>query len=121
MGLVGRSVRGAPTVAQLLGVPESVVLDWIASRELYVFLIGARRYFPAWQFVRTDGSYRRLVGLAPVLSALPPGLAPTDVDRFFTTPVPELARLGFPTSPSAWLRQGGDPARVAQLAAHLSR
>jgi hypothetical protein len=68
---------------------------------------------PRWQFT-DDGA---LPGLPTVVRALPPGEHPLGVLAFMTTPQGELELAGTPVSPVQWLRAGGDPAPVAELAA----
>ena len=98
--------------AALLGVTEGRVRHKIGRGDLYALPTGRRR-LPRWQFT-DDGA---LPGLPTVVRALPAGEHPLGVLAFMTTPQGELELGGTPVSPVAWLRAGGDPAPVAQLAA----
>lgn len=71
---------------------------------------------PAFQFA--DG--RELPGLRGVLKAIPDGVHPLEIAAFFATPQPDLeAADGSALTPTAWLRSGGDPGPVADLARDL--
>lgn len=94
-----------------LGITEGRVRHRIAARELSALPSGRRR-LPAWQFTETGV----LPGLPAVLRALDPGEHPLAVLAFLTTPQPELDLDGRPATPEQWLRAGGDPRPVAELA-----
>ena len=98
--------------AQLLGVTEGRVRHKIGRGDLYALPSGRRR-LPRWQF--TEGG--TLPGLAQVVRALPVGEHPLGVLAFMTTPQPELDLGGRRVTPEQWLRAGGDPAPVTELAA----
>jgi hypothetical protein len=113
--LVARSVHGDAAMAQTLGVDPSRISQRLADRSLYAFSDGTVRHFPHWQL---DASGHRAVpGLRVVLGALDPALHPLQVDHFVTTANVDLEADGTPLSPVAWLTTGGDPGKVADLAA----
>ena len=60
-------------------------------------------------------------GLARVVPRLRPEVHPLKVERWFLQPNPDLSADdgSGAWSPRAWLIAGGDPARVADLAAYL--
>ena len=70
---------------------------------------------PAWQFTESGV----LPGLEIVLAALPNDQPPLVVAAFMTTPQEDLQLGGSPGTPRQWLLAGGDPDRVAALAAVL--
>jgi hypothetical protein len=102
-------------VAQRLGIDPSRVRHRLLKRHL----LGIRRprgwLLPAYQF-GDDG--RLLPGLERVTVALD-GAHPVVVARFFATPQAELVVARRRLTPRQWLEGGGDPARVASLAATL--
>jgi hypothetical protein len=98
--------------ALLLSVTEGRVRHKIGRGDLYALPSGRRR-LPRWQF--TEGG--TLPGLAQVVRALPAGEHPLGVLAFMTTPQPELELRGRRVTPEQWLRAGGDPAPVTDLAA----
>ena len=97
--------------AARLGISDGRVRHRIAARELYALPSGRRR-LPAWQF--SDGGV--LPGLPTVLRSLDPDTHPLAVLAFISTPQPELELDGRPATPEQWLRAGGDPTPVAELA-----
>ncbi|TWP46232.1 DNA-binding protein [Lentzea tibetensis] len=70
---------------------------------------------PAWQFA--GGGV--LPGLETVLSAVPVDQPALVVAAFMTTAQEDLLVDGKPATPREWLLAGGDPRRVADLAAML--
>ena len=113
--LVARSVHGDAAMAETLGVDPSRISQRVAGRSLYVFSDGTVRHFPRWQL---DGTGHRAVpGFRVVLGVLDPALHPLQVDHFFTTTNVDLEADGTSLSPVAWLATGGDPGKVADLAA----
>ena len=104
----------ALTVAEAatrLGVDPSRVRHRLAQRRLTGWKDGTGWLLPAWQFADD----RALPGLAAVLAALPDDQPPLVVAAFMTTPQPDLQLA----TPRQWLATGGDPSRVARLAATL--
>ncbi len=89
--------------------------------------LGARRLFGikdgrTWRLPRFQFSGGRLVpGIDAVLPALPPGLHPVAVERWFRLPHPDLEppEGGRPLTPLEWLGQGQAPGRVVELASLL--
>lgn len=105
-------------VAQLLKVSTSRIRHLTRERRLYALPTGRRSglRFPGWQF--DEGC--PVPGMAVVLDALPSDMHPLEVAGFFTTPTPDLAvDDGDPATPLRWLRSGGDPAVVADLASAI--
>jgi hypothetical protein len=70
---------------------------------------------PAWQFTENGV----LPGLEQVLAALPGDQPALVVAAFMTTPQEDLLSRARPIAPREWLSAGGDPQRVARLAAML--
>jgi hypothetical protein len=115
MALLGSSLS-VPQVAQLLGVDGSLIRRRLLAGQLYGVRQPAGWRVPLFQFAG-----RQVVpGLGRVLPRLPAALHPLAVVRWFTSPHPELIRPddpdATPASPLDWLRTGGDPAVVAELA-----
>ncbi len=89
--------------------------------------LGARRLFGikdgrTWRLPRFQFSGGRLVpGIEDVLPALPHGMHPVAVERWFRLPHPdlELPEGGRPLTPLEWLGQGHASGRVVELAALL--
>lgn len=113
--LLARSVEGDGAVASMLRVDRSRVSQRVRDRSLYALTHGETRYFPQWQFA-DDGT---LPGLRQVVAALDARLHPLVVDHWFTTPSVDLQIGDVPVSPVTWLRTGGDPRVVAELAGDL--
>jgi len=112
-----RDCLTATTAAEILNVRESRVRQRLADRTLYGF-----KYEGAWRFPRVqfdDELSGAVPGIATVFPALPEGINPLAVVRWFTLPTWELVREDKPTSPRRWLLMGGDPSSVAALAALL--
>lgn len=115
IALLGSSLS-VPQVARLLGVDGSLIRRRLLARQLY----GIRRpggwLVPAFQF----DAGRLVPGLDRVLPHLAPTMHPLAVVGWFTTPHPELVRPVDPAesalAPIDWLRTGGGPAVVAELA-----
>ncbi len=70
---------------------------------------------PAWQFAGTGV----LPGLEAVLATVAQDQPALVVAAFMTTAQEDLLVDGTPTTPRDWLLAGGDPRRVADLAAML--
>jgi hypothetical protein len=115
MALLGSSLSVAQ-VARLFGVDGSLIRRRLLARQLY----GIRRpggwLLPAFQF----DAGRLIPGLDRVLPHLSPAMHPLAVVGWFATPHPELVRPDDPEetalAPIDWLRIGGDPVAVAELA-----
>ena len=103
-------------VAELLGVSTSRVRHRIGDGSLYAYSAGGRgiaRRIPEWQF--EDG--HAIPHLAEVLAALPEDFTPVEVRDFAFN-----AHIEHPTRDTQvpllqWLRDGGDHAPAAELAA----
>jgi hypothetical protein len=97
-------------------VDGSLIRRRLLARQLYGIRRPAGWLIPAFQLVG-EGV---IPGLDRVVPRLPPGMHPLAVVRWFTTPQPDLTRMDDPDeaalSPADWLRTGGDPAAVAELA-----
>ncbi|HEV8634480.1 MAG TPA: hypothetical protein VG370_09630 [Chloroflexota bacterium] len=115
MALLGSSLS-VPQVARLLGVDGSLIRRRLLARQLYGIRRPAGWLVPAFQF---DGG-GVVPGLDRVLPHLSPAMHPLAIVRWFTTPHPELVRPDDPEetalAPIDWLRIGGDPTEVAELA-----
>jgi hypothetical protein len=116
-GLLYADTLTTAQVGERTGKSPSRVRHLAQEGGLYALPVDRRSglRFPAWQFTETG---QPLPGLAPVLQSLPAGLHPLQVTGFFTTPTIELSPDGnHALSPLQWLRDGGDPKPVAELAA----
>jgi hypothetical protein len=119
VGALGALLAGSLTVASaaaLLGVDASRVRHRLGEGSLYGIRLRSGWRLPAFQFAGTDGV---VPGVNEVLAAIPRDLHPLAVQRWLTTPNPDLAVDDSPVSPLAWLRGGGAPDPVATLAADL--
>lgn len=103
--------------ARRLGVNTSRIRQRLTGvpPTLYGIKQGRSWRIPKFQF---DG--KRLVpGIERVVARLPGDLHPVAVQRWFTSPTPDLERDDRPLSPLDWLRVGNPPDVVADLAAAL--
>ncbi len=105
-----------PEAAQALGVDTSRVRQRLAARTLYGIKLRSGWRLPSFQFEPAGGT---VPGLDEVLPRLEPDLHPVAVHRWLITPTSDLELEGQPASPLAWLRAGGNPREVAELAAAL--
>jgi hypothetical protein len=104
--------------ARRLGVNTSRVRQRLGEGSLFGLKEGGTWWLPAFQFAGTG----LLTGIEPVLAALPAGISPLAVERWLTTPNPDLCTRDedeSPMTPRQWLLEGNDPARAAELAAAL--
>jgi hypothetical protein len=102
--------------AVLLGVNSSRIRQRLAERRLFGVKDGRAWKLPEFQFV----AGRLVPGIDAALAALPVGLHPVAVRRWFQSPHSDLELDdGAAISPLAWLLSGHDPKRVAELAALL--
>jgi hypothetical protein len=108
--LVARRGLTTREVADLLGTATANVRRSAGQGDLYVAGQGRNRehLFPAWQ-LHED---RPLSHLREVITVLPTGLHPLDVEQFMTTGHEALGGR----SPVDWLAGGGDPRPVVRLA-----
>ncbi len=102
------------SLATLLDRNASWLRKRIQAGTLYAFQVDGDWYIPAFQVHERE----LLPGLAHVVQSLRPGLHPLKLERWFLMPNPDLSDAGTWT-PRDWLIAGGDPAHVAELAAHL--
>ncbi|HEX5505214.1 MAG TPA: helix-turn-helix domain-containing protein [Thermomicrobiales bacterium] len=117
----GALLATALTVAEAarrLGVDESRVRQLLARRALYGIKQRGEWRLPRFQFdpARPGGL---VPGVDRVLPRLDRGLHLVGVYRWFTNPDPDLVLGDTAVSPLDWLRTGGDPEPVADLAAAL--
>lgn len=105
--------------AARLGVDVNWIRDRLTadSPALYGVRLESGWRLPQFQF---DGD-RLLPGLEQVLAVLDPELHPVAVQRWFTTPDPDLVAgtESSPFSPRDWLRSGLPVAEVVRIARHL--
>lgn len=101
--------------ATRLGVDDSRVRHRLKQHRLTGWKGHGGWRLPAWQFT-ADAA---LPGLDVVLPAVPDDQPALAVAGFMTTPQDDLRIHDTPASPRDWLLAGGDPARVAELAATL--
>lgn len=101
--------------ASLVGVDTSRIRHRLLARRLTGWKARGGWRLPAWQF----GEHGVLPGLEQVLAALPSDQPALVVAAFMTTPQEDLMARARAISPREWLLAGGDPRRVARLAAML--
>ncbi|QFZ22400.1 hypothetical protein [Saccharothrix syringae] len=101
--------------ARQLGVDTSRVRHRLGVGRLVGWKDRGSWRLPAWQFAGAGV----LPGLEVVLAAVPEDQPPLVVAGFMTGEQEDLQVDGYPTTPRAWLLAGGDPRRVAALAAQL--
>jgi hypothetical protein len=101
--------------AARLGVTTGRIRQRIAARTLLAVEAGGAWKLPAFQFAGTDV----VRGLDRVVPVLPADAHPLVVQRFLTTPHPDLEVDGEPASPLTWLSGGGDIDAVVGLAEDL--
>jgi hypothetical protein len=100
-------------VANMLGVDPSRVRQRLKERSLYGVKTREGWRLPRFQF---DGR-RTIPGVEQVIAALPIDIDLLGFYNWFTLPDPEFWVNDVSVSPSDWLLQGGDPGKVAALAA----
>ena len=103
------------SVADRLGVSPSRIRQRIDQGTLYAVPTAQGRVCPVWQFEGNE----TLPGLDIVLKAMHPKAHPIAIQRFFTSPQPDLeieleGRL-VELSPVEWLKSGYPPEEVALL------
>lgn len=113
-GLITNSLT-VSEAGQLMAVDPSRVRQRLTNRTLYGVKVGRAWRIPIFQF-GADGQVR---GLDQVLVVLPPTLHPVAVQRWLTTPLPDLELEGEQLSPLEWLKSTGDPAPVIEIARDL--
>jgi hypothetical protein len=96
-----------------MAVDIATVHRWISTGRLYAVTSGGQFRLPGWQFTSTGNP---VPGLRRCLVALPAGMHPAAVEKFFTTPQPGLTHKTEALSPRDWLAEGLDPAPVVRLA-----
>jgi len=101
--------------ATTLGVDTSRIRHRLAARRLIGWKDRGGWRLPAWQFTNSGV----LPGLEAVLAAIPDDQPPLAVAAFMTTPQEDLRVNDRRATPRQWLLAGGEPERVAQLAAIL--
>lgn len=109
-------------VAALLGVDPSRVSHQVTAGTLYTYAgRNGRPVFPDWQFITAAVPTKIVVlpHLAAVVAAIPIGSHPVAVRAFMTTANSDLAVQGMVLAPREWLRTGGDPTDVTDLAVTL--
>jgi len=107
-----------PAVARLLGVDPSRVRQRLKKeRTLYGFRWEGDWRIPTFQF--EEGRF--LPHLGEVVAAIPEGLHPLAVYRWFTSPAPDLHddHLDRDLSPREWLLIGHSPEEVVHIARYL--
>jgi hypothetical protein len=101
--------------AKTVGVDTSRIRHRLLARRLMGWKDRGGWRLPAWQFTE----HGVLPGLEQVLAALPADQPALVVAAFMTTPQEDLLARSRPITPCEWLSSGGDPQRVARLAAML--
>ncbi|HEX5404762.1 MAG TPA: DNA-binding protein [Pseudonocardiaceae bacterium] len=101
--------------ARTIGVDTSRVRHRLLANRLMGWKDKGGWRLPAWQFTE----HGVLPGLEQVLAALPADQPALVVAAFMTTPQEDLLARARAITPCEWLLAGGDPQRVARLAAML--
>jgi hypothetical protein len=101
--------------AAAIGVDTSRVRHRLADGSLMGWKDRGGWRLPAWQFTERGV----LPGLDVVLAAIPSDQPALVVAAFMTTVQEDLLAGTRPVTPHEWLAAGGDPERVARLAAML--
>ncbi|HVV19393.1 MAG TPA: DNA-binding protein [Pseudonocardiaceae bacterium] len=101
--------------ARTIGVDNSRIRHRLLARRLMGWKDRGGWRLPAWQFTENGV----LPGLEQVLASLPADQPPLVVAAFMTTPQEDLMARSRAITPCEWLQAGGDPQRVARLAAML--
>lgn len=103
--------------AAFLGVSESRVRQRVGDGTLYALRAGSERRLPRFQFA--EGGLVPNVG--EVLQEVPEDVHPLAVERWFTTPEPDLIIEDDydPLSPRDWLLSGGSVEVLRPLAREL--
>lgn len=103
-------------VARMLGVDRSRVRQRLGERSLYGVKLRGGWRIPRFQF---DGC-RLIPGVERVIAAMPADMHPLEFQNWFTLPDPDLELDDAAVSPSDWLRSGGNPGNVAELASSFA-
>ncbi len=101
--------------AMRLGVDPSRIRQRLSERTLFGFKQRGQWRLPAFQFDATG----TVPGLEVVVPRLDPGLHPVAVEQWFSLPCPDLEIGERAVSPLEWLRAGGSPDAVAEIAAEI--
>jgi hypothetical protein len=112
--LILRSLSVAEA-ADRLHVDPSRIRQRLADRSLYGIKTGRTWRLADFQF--TDRG--QVPGMGQLLPSFPESLHPLAVQGWFETPLPELELDGEPATPWQWLRSGGDPAALVDIAHDL--
>jgi len=114
-------INSSITVAQAasrLGVDAGRVRQRLGERSLFGLKLGSNEWhLPAFQFEQLGGEVPHL---GQVLRRLPPDLHPIELVTWLTSPDAELQVEEEAVTPLEWLKSGGDPAPVLQIAGHLT-
>lgn len=108
-------------VAGLLGLEQSSIRHRQSKKALYSFRVGTDRVYPRWQFLAGGNKVIALPNLKPVLTEVPAGWTPADVEGFMKTPQDELRpgdgddMAAEPMTPIQWLAAGKDAQRVVEI------
>jgi hypothetical protein len=101
--------------ARMLNVDPSRIRQRLLNRTLYGIKVRGEWRLPVFQF----DTHQPLPGLERVIPRLDPGLYPVGVVSWFALPDPDLESGDEALSPRDWLRVGGDPTIVAEIASEL--
>lgn len=102
-------------IAARMRVSDAAIRQRLGKRQLYGVKVMHEWRIPAFQF---DGD-RVVDHFEEVAPALPPDLHPVEAFLWFTTPTADLQIRGRDVSPRQWLRSGGKPEPVIDLARNL--
>ena len=103
--------------AHRLGVNSSRIRQRLAEGSLYGIKLGHIWHIPAFQFSKAG----LVPGIEKIFGRLPHNLSPLAVQRWLTTPNPDLCTRDEeePMTPLEWLRTGHSPEEAAALVADL--
>ncbi len=102
-------------VADRLGVTQGRIRQQLIERSMFGIKLSGEWRIPLFQFSKGN----QIRGIDTVLRELSPDLHPVEVWDWFQNPDPDLTIDETLLSPLRWLESGGDPRRVADLAADI--
>jgi hypothetical protein len=115
ISLLARAIPIAEA-AERIGVKRARMQQMVSAREVWAVRRATRWALPAIQF---DGD-ALLPGWSKVARAFPADAHPLEILGFLTTPQPELELNERAQTVPDWLRSGGSPEAVEQIARGLS-
>lgn len=115
IALLARAIPIAEA-AERIGVKRARMQQMVSAHEVWAVRRATRWALPAIQF---DGN-ALLPGWSKVAKVLPEDAHPLEILGFLTTPQPELELNDRPQTVPDWLRSGGSPEAVEEIARGLA-